>query len=170
MDYTLTDRDAARFARKHSIDGVTGCWVWQGTVFQKTKYSLFNVKYTDGKWRPTVGHRVSYELHKGPIPATFDIDHLCRNRQCVNPAHLEAVPRQKNFLRGAHVTAICVSMNRCPRGHEFTEENTFVRKSGKRECRTCMRNRDKLRNRNGGRREHYARMYQQRKQRAAEGG
>jgi len=170
MDYVLSTKDEARFRTKYTVDGTTGCWIWHGSRFQKTQYSLFNVKCTDGVWRPTVGHRVSYELHKGEIPIGHDIDHLCRNRQCVNPQHLEAVTRQLNFLRGAHETAILVSMNRCPKGHEFTEENTITRPNGKRECRTCVRARDRLRNRNGGRREHYARMYKQRKQRAAEGG
>ena len=169
MDYSLTDRDAARFRTKHVVDGTTGCWTWCGSFFDKTRYSLFNVKCTDGVWRPTVGHRVSYILHKGEIPSGFDIDHLCRNRRCVNPAHLEAVTRQLNFLRGAHETALLVSMNRCPKGHEFTEENTITRPNGKRECRTCTRARDRLRNRNGGRREHYAQMYQKRK-RAQTGG
>lgn len=158
MHYTLTSRDAARFETKYVVDGVTGCWVWQSALFQKTRYSVFNVKCTDGKWRPTVGHRVSYELSVGEIPENFDIDHLCRNRQW-------------NFLRGAHETAMLVAMNRCPEGHEFTEDNTYTRKSGKRECRTCMRRRDNQRS--GTRKEHYQKMYKNRKMRqetAAEGG
>lgn len=65
------------------------------------------------------------------------------------------------------MTAISVFVNRCDKGHEFTEENTYVKSDGRRECRTCMRLRDNARNRNGGRKEHYARMYQNRKARQA---
>ncbi len=162
MDYTLSDRDRARFSRKHHVTN-TGCWEWDGSLFQRTGYGVFSVKYLDGVWKSTTAHRVSYRLHKGEIPATFDIDHLCRNRKCVNPAHLEAVSRQWNFLRGAHETAMLVAMNRCPEGHEFTEANTYTRKSGKRECRACLRRRDNKRS--GTRKDHYKKMYQNRKKR-----
>jgi hypothetical protein len=69
------------------------------------------------------------------------------------------------MLRGDHPTAILVRENRCPQGHEMTEENTLRRKNGKRECRTCVQARDRERNKDGGRAAHYQKMYQRRKQR-----
>lgn len=162
--YVLSDRDRARFASKIIRESETDCWLWRGGHFKKTGYALFNVKCTDGKWRPTVAHRVSYLIAFGELPPE-DTDHHCRNHGCVNPSHLEATTRQVNFLRGGHMTAISVCMNRCDEGHEFTEENTYVRESGKRECRICMRRRDNKRS--GKRNEHYRKMYRNRKTREA---
>lgn len=169
MEYELTDRDRARFESKVIREPGVECWHWRGAHFQKTGYAVFNVKCLDGKWRPTVGHRVSYLIAYGELPAE-DTDHLCRNHGCVNPAHLEATSRSVNFLRGAHQTATSVAMNRCDKGHEFTEANTITRKDGRRECRVCARARDRLRNADGARKEHYARMYQQRKARQQAAG
>jgi hypothetical protein len=126
----------------------TGGWEWAGAHFKATGYALFSVLSADGKWRPTVAHRVSHELFKGPIPDGLYIDHLCRNRGCVNPDHLEAVTQRVNMLRGEAPSAICVRVNRCQRGHEFTPENTYVRRRGtriKRDCRACARIRDEAR-------------------------
>jgi hypothetical protein len=165
VEYELTERDRERFEGKVVRATGTGCWHWRGGHFKKTGYAIFNVKCTDGKWRPTVAHRVSFLLAYGYLPPG-DTDHDCRNHGCVNPAHLEATTRRINFLRGAHMTAIAVAMNRCGQGHEYTEENTYVKPNGKRECRTCMRARDNKRS--GTRQEHYRKMYRQRKARQAE--
>jgi hypothetical protein len=159
--YTLTDRDVQRFLSKVVL-GDNGCLEWAGGHFKQTGYATFNVKCEDGKWRPTVSHRVAFLLTYGYLPPE-DTDHQCRNHGCVNPEHLESTTRQFNFLRGAHVTAMSVFMNRCPQGHEFTEENTYTRRSGKRECRKCMRRRDNQRS--GTRQAHYRKMYQERKAR-----
>ena len=83
-------------------------------------------------------HRVAYEVLVGPIPEGLTIDHLCRNRACVNVDHLEPVTQGENALRGTGPFAINAAKTRCKRGHEFTEENTRVSKAGNRNCVTCL--------------------------------
>lgn len=82
-------------------------------------------------------HRVSYEIHKGPIPAELTIDHLCRVRHCVNPEHLEAVTFAENVRRGISPPAQNGRKTHCVHGHEFTAENTYIRPDGDRGCRAC---------------------------------
>mgnify|MGYP001009386135 CR=1 FL=1 len=86
-------------------------------------------------------HRVMYTAFVGPIPGGLQIDHLCRNRACVNPAHLEAVTSSENKRRGSSPAAINARKTRCNHGHLYTPENTYVTKLGSRACRTCIRER-----------------------------
>ncbi len=82
-------------------------------------------------------HRAMYELMVGPIPEGLEIDHLCRNRVCVNPGHLEPVSRLENIRRGTQ-GEFWAAKTHCKQGHPFDAENTYVN-SGKRACRTCRR-------------------------------
>jgi hypothetical protein len=87
-------------------------------------------------------HRAVYEMEVGPIADGLEIDHLCRNRGCVNPAHLEPVTHKENVLRGATVPGLNAVKTHCLRGHEFDEENTrHIARNGRRVCRACMRER-----------------------------
>jgi hypothetical protein len=119
-----------RFWEKVKITG--GCWLW--TARTRTGYGLFHWE------RKTVAaHRLAYEMLVAPIPEGLEIDHLCRVRRCVNPAHLEPVTCRENTLRGHTVPAANIAKTHCPQGHPYDEENTYVAKRGDRHCRKCQR-------------------------------
>jgi hypothetical protein len=145
------------------LPGPGDCWAWSGGHFKQTGYAMFSVRCADGKWRPTVAHRIAWRLYRGEFDLALDLDHLCRNRACVNPWHTEPVTRRVNTLRGDGPAAVAARMTECAQGHAFTEENTIVRPNGKRECRTCARARDRERNKTDARREHYRAAYRRRK-------
>lgn len=126
------------FWTKFAKAGANECWPWLAGL-NAYGYGVFNAGHR-GK---VMAHRYAYEVLVGPIPHGLDLDHLCRNRRCVNPAHLEPVTRRVNVLRGESVSARNAVATHCPRGHEFTTDNTgrYVRRTGRsiRYCRACNR-------------------------------
>jgi hypothetical protein len=115
----------------HTIDLDTGCWVWRRG---KTKAG-YGQMYVDGK--TVYAHRVYYEGYVADIPPGLVIDHLCRNRACCNPDHLEPVSFAENMRRTRRPS--------CKRGHLLGDENVYVAPDGERQCRECNRIRARAR-------------------------
>ena len=122
-----------RWAARVEVGAADECWPWAGYLSAEGYGRL------GFQGRDLLAHRIAYELYIGSIPTGLTIDHLCRNRKCVNPAHLEAVTRGENVLRGDSRVARQARQTECARGHAFDESNTFVGRDGRRRCRTCRR-------------------------------
>lgn len=113
------------------VNKTKSCWIWTGYISPKG----YGECYFKGK--TCRAYRVSFEMVNGPIPDGMEIDHLCRNRACVNPEHLEAVSKRENILRGVCPPAINRRKKKCNNGHEYNAENTMISKRGSRVCRLC---------------------------------
>lgn len=120
------------------VDRSGACWLWIGCL-HRTGYGRV---WFNGCQRQA--HRVAYELEKGPIPDSLQIDHVCRNRACVRPAHMEPVTIGENLRRGVGASAMNSRKTHCPQGHPYTPENTYVG-SGNRKCRICNHERSAAR-------------------------
>ena len=110
----------------------SGCHIWIANTSTKG--------YGRAWWggRDVQAHRVAYEMARGQIPQGLVIDHICRNRLCVNPAHLRAVTTRQNVLENSvGVSAVHAKKTHCIRGHEFTPDNTRPHRG--RSCRACDR-------------------------------
>lgn len=106
------------------------CWLWKGQV-APDGYGHLSVHD-----QTRMAHRLMYEHLVGPIPDGLQLDHLCRVRHCVNPAHLEPVTPRENTMRGNTAARANSIKTHCPRGHEYTLGNTYI-KNGSRHCRAC---------------------------------
>jgi HNH endonuclease len=117
------------------------CWTWRGKPNQNG-YGRF----CNGSQRYVLAHRWAYELLIADIPADLVLDHLCRNRICVNPWHTEPVTIAENIRRGRQWES---EKTHCPELHPYSEINTYIDPDGHRECRTCRRAADTRRRKRG---------------------
>lgn len=112
------------------IDKSGDCWLWTGAV-QSRGY---------GNFRSKLAHRVAYEKYVGEIPKGLTLDHLCRNRLCVNPDHLEPVTQYRNNMRGQSPAAKNKQKTHCSNGHLLSDDNVWLVKSKdcvRRKCKQC---------------------------------
>ena len=134
----LTAED--RFWRNVDFTGI--CWEWTG----RCDASGYGVVTTGPRGSsPRRAHRIAYGLLVAPLPAwtgkrdSLVPDHLCRNRRCVNPDHLELITVHENTLRSSGPSAMNARKTVCKYGHEFTPANTYILPNGARGCRECRR-------------------------------
>lgn len=131
--FVQTNRESARLPVGYMV-AESGCWDWVGTHNQGYGQTWDPVKKTYVR-----AHRWMYEQVRGAVPDWLELDHLCRNRGCCNPDHLEAVPTRINILRGQGVAAHRARQTHCKNGHPLNGENLRVRLNGGRGCYTCQR-------------------------------
>jgi hypothetical protein len=121
-----------RFDSKWTPEPNTGCHLWTaGTDMHG--YAQFRV---NGKGLG--GHRFAWVRAHGPVPDGLHLDHLCRVRCCVNPAHLEPVTVRENIMRSPLRGTQKMGITQCPRGHSYDDANTYRRPDGGRGCRKCI--------------------------------
>lgn len=114
------------------VDYSKKCWEWTGAK-SSTGYGLFSLNGDS-----IYAHRWSYETQSGPIAKGMQIDHLCRNRACVRPEHLEVVTQKENILRGESLPAKNARKTHCDRGHPLSGANLYLRKDRHgRMCKAC---------------------------------
>lgn len=120
------------------VDKSGDCWLWLATTSGQGGYGHFHVSGGAKDRVREYAHRWSYEQAKGPIPEGMELDHLCRNRKCVNPDHLEPVAHAVNHERRRGIPHGPRDLGPfCRNGHERTPENTAVNKQGYKFCRLC---------------------------------
>jgi HNH endonuclease len=127
---TFADLEAMAIPEPNS-----GCLLWLGSLTPK------GYPNTKSGWR---AYDLAYEITIGPVPEGLELDHLCRVRCCINPAHMDPVTHKENLRRGIGIlsrfdarNAAARAKTHCPHGHEYTVENTYITKAGTRQCKSC---------------------------------
>ncbi len=132
---------------RRCIVEANGCLTWTGALV-RGGYGTTQAIY-DGRRRNISTHRAVYIAVVGPVPEGLQLDHLCRNRACCNPAHLEPVTAWENTMRSTSFAAVNAAKTHCVNGHPFEGDNLRYGPHGKsgvkRYCRACVRARDAAR-------------------------
>ncbi len=127
----LNLKKVVSFPNHCKLDKKTRCWIWQ------LGKSMLGYGYYHNNGKTVFAHRFAYRLFKGKLTPGLTLDHLCRNRLCVNPNHLEEVTTQTNILRGEGISAKNAIKTHCLNGHEFFKDTTIICKEGNRHCKIC---------------------------------
>lgn len=132
-----------RLARKSVRDESTGCLMWTGRL-TSCGYGSVTIMQAGYPVATFSAHKVSYELARGRVPDGLVLDHLCRNRACIEPSHMEPVSQRENIMRSPIAQgALNAAKTHCAQGHEYSPENTYLYVSGPprattmRVCKTC---------------------------------
>ena len=136
--YTKNPRSPQEHFWEKVREAPSGCWEWVGAS-DEYGYGSFRISRHD-KGKTWTTHRLAWRWLRGPLPSWLEIDHLCNSPPCVNPAHLQLVPRGFNGRQGSAVaSANRRAKTHCKWGHAFTEDNIYMISDGSRECRKCRR-------------------------------
>lgn len=115
-----------------------GCWLWTGRIITYGYPIIFKPRTIDHKKSSILVHRWIYQQYKGQIPKGFDVHHVCNNKVCVNPNHLEALDRNTHLKKGNSPSTVNSKKTHCNRGHSL--DNAYIEKpNGKRHCIICRR-------------------------------
>jgi len=123
-------KNPIRLAFWDHVDTSGNCWPWRRAI---SSNGYGHVLGDNG--RQQSAHTLAYEAYYGPVANGMEIDHLCRNRMCCNPFHLEAVTHRENVLRGTSLSALRAKQTHCARGHELEFNHSY---SEPRRCRLCV--------------------------------
>lgn len=142
----MTTSELRRFLEKMKVMTTpnprtgTACWIWIASRHRGSGYGVMRVgSRTDGTRRLVAAMRLSYEHWSEPIRPGLELDHVCTQKACVNPEHLEPVTHAENMRRYGCVSIPRQAQAACLRGHAFTNKNTYVDSTGSRHCRQCRK-------------------------------
>lgn len=122
-----------RILNKFDVVESTGCWAWNASMYPNGYGQVWNGHRTEQ------AHRVVYRLLCSEIASGLEVDHICRNRACVNPAHLRLVSHRENMRCSDAVMGLNARKTHCKRGHLLAGDNLKLQANGSRNCKTCLR-------------------------------
>lgn len=133
MAVQIPQRVLDRIWQRIDVREADDCWPWKLSIGSHG-YGQIGWGRSGEERGMVTAHRAAWTAANGPIPEDLTVDHLCRNRVCCNPAHLRLLTNLENARDNG-----MASRTHCPRGHEYSPENTRHDRSGGRSCKTCER-------------------------------